>query len=114
MQLKLNREISPYDELIHIYQLTCRATAPTDDAPAEWLPLLARYQLVPTLLSESIIAQAIAPILCTLEETAQWLHPIPNNQDRPSAIIFAPNLGTTFRSWETRLLANSTEIVRAK
>ncbi|HEY9699544.1 MAG TPA: peptidylprolyl isomerase [Trichocoleus sp.] len=40
-------------------------------APTEWLPLLARYQLVPNLLSESIIAQAIDPILCTPEETEQ-------------------------------------------
>jgi parvulin-like peptidyl-prolyl isomerase len=35
----------------------------------ELIPLLASYQLIPQLLCEIIIDQAIAPISCTLEET---------------------------------------------
>jgi parvulin-like peptidyl-prolyl isomerase len=35
------------------------------------LPILAASQSIPNLLGESIIAQAIDPILCTAEETAQ-------------------------------------------
>ncbi|MBD3886809.1 peptidylprolyl isomerase [Phormidium tenue FACHB-886] len=35
------------------------------------LPLLATHQLIPNLLGEGIIAQAIDPIICTAEETAQ-------------------------------------------
>jgi parvulin-like peptidyl-prolyl isomerase len=37
----------------------------------EIIPLLTQYQMIPHLLRESIIDQAIAPILCTPEEIAQ-------------------------------------------
>lgn len=40
-------------------------------APNELLPLLATCQAMPNLLGERIIAQAIDPIPCTAEETAQ-------------------------------------------
>lgn len=39
--------------------------------PNEILPLLTRYQLIPQLLGESIIDQAIAFITCTSEEITQ-------------------------------------------
>jgi hypothetical protein len=37
----------------------------------EIIPLLASYRLIPQLLCEIIIDQAIAPISCTLEETTR-------------------------------------------
>lgn len=40
-------------------------------AADEVLPLLTQYQLIPQLIAESIVDQAIAPIVCTLEETQQ-------------------------------------------
>ncbi|MDJ0734649.1 MAG: peptidylprolyl isomerase [Nostocaceae cyanobacterium] len=39
----------------------------------EIIPLLASYRMIPQLMSESIIDQAIQPIDCTPEETAQAL-----------------------------------------
>ncbi len=36
----------------------------------EIIPMLASYQMLPQLLRESIIDQAIAPFSCTSEETA--------------------------------------------
>jgi parvulin-like peptidyl-prolyl isomerase len=39
--------------------------------PAQLLPLLARYQMLPQLRQEIIIDQAIAPIVCSAEETTQ-------------------------------------------
>ncbi|MBE9002134.1 MULTISPECIES: peptidylprolyl isomerase [unclassified Nostoc] len=41
--------------------------------PNEILPFLASYNLIPQLLSQSIIESAIAPITCTLAETTQAL-----------------------------------------
>lgn len=39
--------------------------------PQEFLPLLTRYRLMPQLLGESIIEQAISSISCTPDETTQ-------------------------------------------
>lgn len=74
---------SPLDTLSPLEQLS-RGLMPTPDM----LGLLRRYRLLPQLLRELVIDEAIAPFTCTFEETAEVCkqfyaqHKIANDRDR--------------------------------
>ncbi len=83
LQIHPHSEPSPLDALSSLEQIS-RGIMPTP----EMLGLLRRYRLLPQLLRELVIDEAIAPFTCTFEETAEVCkqfyaqHKIANDSDR--------------------------------